>query len=128
MPIRSYEDIEAYQRAMRLVAPMHKLAGNLPRHEQHDLASQIRRAAKSVPANIAEGYARRSSTREFKNYLRFAMASANEMEVHLKVAAELGYVTTEQAQEHVNEYGIIGRQLNRLIAVWRQFQLPASSI
>jgi len=83
-PIRSYEDIEAYQRAMKLVVGIHRVANVLPAHERYDLVAQMRRASKSVPANIAEGYARRWSVKEFKNYLRIAMASANEMEVHLK--------------------------------------------
>ena len=126
--IRSYEDIEAYQRAMKLVAGIHALVKTFPAYERHDLASQMRRAAKSVPANIAEGYARRWSVKEFKNYLRMAMASANEMEVHLKIAVELGYVAQQDAGQYVQEYGIIGKQLNRLISTWRQLQPPASSL
>jgi four helix bundle protein len=125
--IRSYEDIEAYQRAMKLVASVHDVVKSFPAYERHDLAAQIRRAAKSVPANIAEGYARRWSVKEFKNFLRMAMASANEMEVHFKIAAELGYVARHEAQQYVVEYGIIGRQLNRLITTWRQLQPPTSS-
>ena len=126
-PIRSYGDIEAYQRAMKLIAAIHALVKRFPSYEQHDLASQMRRASKSVPANIAEGYARRESVKEFRNYLRMAMASANEMEVHIKIAADLGYLERQIAQHYVSEYGIIGRQLNRLITTWRQFQPPASS-
>lgn len=107
---------------------MHAVVKTFPDHEKHDLAAQMRRASKSVPANIAEGYARRQSTREFKHYLRMAMASANEMEVHLKIAGELGYLSRAQVMEYAKEYNIIGRQLNRLIAAWRQLQHPASSL
>ena len=127
-PIRSYEDIEAYQRAMRLVATIHGLVKHLPAYERHDLVAQLRRAAKSVPANIAEGYARRSSIKEFKNYLRMAMASANEMEVHLKIATELGYLALATTEPCIKEYNIVGRQLNRLASTWRQFKPSASSI
>ena len=126
--IRSYEDIEAYQRAMKLIAAMHAVVKTLPSYEKHDLAAQMRRASKSIPANIAEGYARRQSTREFKHYLRMAMASANEMEVHLKIAGELDYLSRNQANEYSKEYNIVGRQLNRLISTWRQLQPPASSL
>ena len=56
------------------------------------------------------------------------MASANEMEVHLKIAAELGYLAQEEAQRYVNEYGIVGKQLNPLISAWRSLQPPASSL
>jgi len=127
-PIRSYEDIEAYQRAMRLITAVHAIVKTLPGYEKHDLAAQMRRASKSVPANIAEGYARRQSTKEFKHYLRMAMASANEMEVHLKIAGELGYLSREQVTEYAKEYNIIGRQLHRLSTTWRQLQHPASSL
>lgn len=127
-PIKSYEDIEAYQRAMKLVPAVHALVKQLPTYEKHDLVSQMRRAAKSVPANIAEGYARRGSAKDFKNYLRIAMASANEMEVHLKMAIDLGYLPRAEAERYRREYGVVGRQLNRLITVWRQLQRPASSV
>jgi four helix bundle protein len=107
---------------------MHAVVKTLPGHEKYDLAAQMRRASKSVPANIAEGYARRQSTKEFRHYLRMAMASANEMEVHLKIAGELGYLTREQVAEYAKEYNIVGRQLNRLSTTWRQLQHPASSL
>ena len=113
---------------MKLVAAIHTLVKNFPGYERHDLASQMRRAAKSVPANIAEGYARRWSVKEFKNYLRMAMASANEMEVHLKIAAELGYVARPEVEQYVQEHGVIGRQLNRLISAWRQLQPTATTM
>ena len=127
-PIRSYEDIEAYQRAMKLVAEVHGLVKAFPAYETYDLSAQMRRAAKSVPANIAEGYARRSSVKEFKNYLRMAMGSANEMEVHLRIAMDLGYPGSEQMSSCAAEYGIVGRQLNRLITSWRQLQPPTPSV
>ena len=127
-PIRSYEDIEAYQRAMKLVVSIHRVANALPAHERHDLVSQMRRASKSVPANIAEGYARRWSVKEFKNYLRIAMASANELEVHLRIASELEYLDPQEAEDLRAEYNIVGRQLNRLISAWRELQPPVSSL
>ena len=113
---------------MRLVAAIHTRVKAFPAYERYDLASQMRRAAKSVPANIAEGYARRWSVKEFRNYLRMAMASANEMEVHLKIAGELEYLPSADAAQLAGEYGIVGRQLNRLITNWRQLKPPASSL
>jgi four helix bundle protein len=127
-PIRSYEDIEAYRRAMQLVARVHAVVRAFPSYEQRDLVGQMRRAAKSIPANIAEGYAKRSSTKEFRNYLRMAMASANEMEVHVKIAGELGYLKRDEADGLIADYVVVGKQLNRLISSWRQLQPQASSI
>ena len=54
-PIRNYHDIEAFQRAMTLLRPVHRLALKLPDYEKFDLASQLRRASKSIPANVAGG-------------------------------------------------------------------------
>ncbi len=77
-PIRSYEDIEVYQRSMTPMKDTHAFAAALPPNEQSLLGDQMRRGSRSVPTNIAEGYARRGSAREFRRYLTIAMGSANE--------------------------------------------------
>lgn len=120
-PIRSFRDLEVFQRAKALQAPIYRLASEFPDIEKYDLADQMRRACKSVPANIAEGYAKRDSVKEFKRYLRVAMASANEMEVHLETACDLGYLSQEVSAKYVEEYQIIGKQLHRLIENWKSF-------
>jgi four helix bundle protein len=79
MPIRSYRDIEAYQRAKALVVPMHELAASFPSREQFDLCDQIRRASKSVTANIVEGYSHKDTPAKAKQFWCVAMGSANEM-------------------------------------------------
>jgi four helix bundle protein len=71
--IQSYEDLEAYQRSFALLRPVYQLIRQLPDHERYDLASQMRRAAKSVPTNIAEGYAKKRSAHEFKSFLTTSM-------------------------------------------------------
>jgi len=96
--IRSYEDIEAFKRAMGLLPPVHRLVLKLPTYERYELASQIRRASKSVPTNIAEGYGKRRSARNFKMYLEHALGSANEMIVHLQIAECLEYVPREDCE------------------------------
>jgi four helix bundle protein len=121
-PIRSYRDLEVYQRGMALLKPIHALVLTFPDYEKFDLASQLRRACKSVPANIAEGYAKRRSAKEFRAYLANAMGSATEMEVHLEIARELGYITDEECARLVDEYQILARQLYRLIEKWRSFE------
>ncbi len=114
-----YERLDVYQRAMALLPRVHELIRSLPDVERYELASQLRRAGRSIPTNIAEGYAKRRSAKEFCAYLTTAMASANEMEVHLKIAAELGYVESGTYHQLVDEYSVLGKQLNRLIASWR---------
>jgi len=109
---------------------MHDLARQFPDYEKFGLADQLRRAAKSVPTNIAEGYAKKRSAREFKSFLTIAMGSANEMIVHLKIARELEYITPEQYEHFAREYEVVARQLNRLIAAWRtiSIQPPTSNL
>jgi four helix bundle protein len=112
-----YERLEVYQRAMALVGEVESLVRMLPSSERYALASQMRRASRSIPANIAEGYAKRKSAKEFRNYLTTAMGSASEMKVHLAIAVKLGYGSEEDRL--FEEYDIVGRQLNKLISSWK---------
>jgi four helix bundle protein len=116
--IRSYGDLEVYQRAMALVPQVHRLALDLPDFEKYNLADQMRRASKAIPANIAEGYGKKRSAREFKAYLTTALGSTNEMLVHLEIAAKLEYVPQQSCQELMAEYAVVGKQLHRLIERW----------
>jgi four helix bundle protein len=127
-PIRSYRDIEAYQRAMALLPRVHRLAVSLPDFERYELASQIRRASKSIPSNIAEGYGKKRSAREFRAFLANALGSTNELVVHLEMAKVLGYAAERECEDLVNEYSIVGKQLNRLMSTWRRFQPPNSNV
>ena len=105
---------------MDLLVQVYSLVGQLPSEERNDLARQMRRASKSIPANIAEGFAKRQSASEFKQYLRTPMASANEMETHLRIAERLGYARSADLAGLIDGYNHVGRQLNRLIANWRR--------
>ncbi len=86
-----------------------------PDYEKYDLASQMRRACKSVAANIVEGYARQRSPRELCSFLAISVGSSNEMEGHLKTAAAPGYVVQEEASQFIEQYEVVGKQLTRLI-------------
>ncbi len=113
---------------MSLLSSVHALALSLPEYERYELASQMRRASKSIPVNIAEGYGKRRSVKEFKSYLANALGSANEMIVHVKVAQALGYVSEDESRELVRAYDVVGKQLSRLIEAWRQFPPPTSHV
>ena len=119
MTIKSYRDLDVYQRGKALVVPMHRLAASLPRHEQYDLSDQIRRASKSVVANIVEGYSHKDTPAQAKQFWRYSMGSANEMIEHLETASALDYVDPVVCKPHIDEYTIIAKQLNRLIQNWR---------
>jgi four helix bundle protein len=117
--VASYEDLRVYQSSFAALRPVHDLVRTFPPHERCDLGSQMRRASKSIPALIAEGYARNRSPRELCSFLAQAIGSANEMEVHLKTARELGYAAPEACNRLIDEYEVIGKQLTRLMQYWR---------
>jgi four helix bundle protein len=104
---------------MALVRPIHDLIKTFPDSEKFDLVQQMQRACKSVPTNIAEGFARQSSPRDYRLYLSHSLGSANELLVQLQIAIELDYVEAEKGQALRSEYSIVARQLNRLIRSWR---------
>ncbi len=121
MVIRSYRDLEVYQRAKAVVVPIHKLVEDFPSHEKFDLCDQMRRASKSAVANIVEGYSHKDTPGKAKQFWRTAMGSANEMVEHLEMAVDLGYSSEEICSEYIEEYTVVAKQLNKLIQTWRKF-------
>jgi len=104
---------------MALLKPLHELTLRFPDYEKFDLAAQMRRACKSIPTNIAEGYGKKRSARYFKSYLANALGSTNELIVHLQIARTLGYISGEESESFVGDYRIVGKQLTRLLERWR---------
>ena len=90
--MRSVRELKIWQKAMDLVEACYLLTATLPRDERFGLTSQIRRAATSIPANIAEGFGRWNS-REFSRFLAISCGSLRELETHLIIAQRLGYVS-----------------------------------
>ncbi len=124
---QGFRDLDVYRRGFDLVRPVYDLVESLPGIERYDLASQLRRAAKSIPANIAEGYALRGDAPKlFCKHLRIAYGSAVEMQVHFDLALELKYLTPEQHQTFAHDYEVLGRMLYRLWQHWRK-RLPSGS-
>ncbi len=93
---RKHHDLLAWQEAIKLVTAVYSLTKTFPREEQFGLTSQMRRAAVSVPSNIAEGAAR-GTEKEFSHFLILARGSLSELETQLTISRELGYAsdTTE---------------------------------
>ena len=117
--IKSFEDLEVYKRSYANSLAIHQISLTFPKMEQYELANQLRRATKSIPLNIAEGYGKRSSTAEFKRYLTMALGSKDEVKVQLRYCMDLGYITEEQYTHHENEYSEIGKMLTKLIQTWQ---------
>ncbi len=118
--VRSFEDLEVYQRAYKLALELHKLSLTFPRIEQFALADQIRRASKSVCANIAEGFARqRSSSADFHRFIVMAFSSSDEMKVWLSFCSDRGYIPEVDAMRLRNEYSVVARMLHGLRNKWK---------
>jgi four helix bundle protein len=84
-PIKTHRDLIAWQKVIDLAEACYKLTTNFPRDELYGLTSQVRRAAVSVAANIAEGYGRQTAP-AYLNFLRIALGSVRELETHLIIA------------------------------------------
>jgi four helix bundle protein len=117
--IANYRDLNVYQRSYQLALRIHKVTSKFPIFERRELGSQLRRAAASIPINIAEGYGRKRFTEDFKRFLVIAMGSANEVSVELALAKDLGYLDKETFAALESECDQIGRIINKLIQVWR---------
>lgn len=105
-----YKDLLVWQKAMDLVAVTYQLVKLLPKEEQYDLASQMRRAAVSVPSNIAEGQGRKSD-REFLRFLSIARGSRAELETQLLLSVRLGYLSAKQVAPALSLCAEIGKML-----------------
>jgi four helix bundle protein len=110
-----YRDLEVYQEAYALSVEIHKLSLTFPPYERYELGSNMRRASKSVPLNIAEGYGRKTYKNDFIRFLTIAFASADETRVCLDLAFDCGYVDSEKHQQYSDRYASLGRRINRLI-------------
>src|SRR3989344_2469072 len=124
--IRSFKDLKVYQGSYELALVINKAILRLPNSEKYDLVDQMRRASKSVPANLAEGYAKRLSEKEFKRYLLSAIGSCNEMVVHISFAKDLGFWKGEFCEDLLKRYDILGKQLTKLLQNWKAY--PTSKV
>jgi four helix bundle protein len=112
----SFEDLEVFQRAYRLSLEIHRASLTFPAAEQRALADQIRRASKSICANIAEGYGRQKRSKaEFKRFLQMAVGSGDEMRVWVRYALDLNCIDEPTWQRWRDEYQTIVRMLQSLM-------------
>jgi four helix bundle protein len=112
--IRSHRDLVAWQKAMGLIVAVYQASKGYPKDELHALTSQTRRAAASVPANIAEGQGRRSRA-EFRQFLGNARGSLLELDTHLELALRLGYLDEGDFKHLSGRLHEVGRLLNGLL-------------
>ena len=94
----TYSNLTIWQKAMDLVEKIYLLSNNLPSSEKFGLASQIQRAAVSIPSNIAEGYTR-ASTKEFLHFLYIAKGSNSELFTQILICERIGFLSSEETRE-----------------------------
>jgi four helix bundle protein len=100
---------------MDLAVRIYRVSAALPKHEMFGLASQLRRAGVSVPSNVAEGSARKS-TREFIHFLHVARGSMAELETQLQLAQRIGYLAASDVDDVQSAIDEVGRILNAVLA------------
>ncbi|MEX2523996.1 MAG: four helix bundle protein [Gammaproteobacteria bacterium] len=114
MEIRSFRDLTVWQSGKELALQVYKITSSFPREEIYGVTSQMRRAAVSVPANIAEGFNRRHN-REFKRFLSIALGSIAELETLVELVFEFNYVDEDQSDKLFELLDHEGRMLRALI-------------
>ena len=113
MSIKGYQDLEVWQKAMDMVVMCYQATKNFPKSEVYGLASQLQRAAVSIPANIAEGRERKHS-KEFLQHLSIAYSSLAELETHIQIAQKLNYIDSIKKEQLLEKTAEIGRMINGL--------------
>ena len=113
--IKSYKDLQIWQRSMDLVEKIYRITGKLPNSEQWGLSSQMRRAAVSVPSNIAEGYGRQA-TGEYRHHLSIARASLLELETQVLLCHRLSFLDESEVNSLIDEIEEISKMIASLIS------------
>ena len=113
--IESYKDLIAWQKAMDLVEETYKLVRKLPTSETYALSDQMRRAAVSIPSNIAEGHTRKG-TKEYLQFLYIAKGSKSELETQLLIGQRLSFFSADEVQRAIQLCDEVGRILTGLIS------------
>jgi len=112
--IESYRELVVWQQAMDLAVSIYGATRSWPKEELYGLTAQIRRAATSVPANIAEGYGRESRA-TYQQFLKIAQGSLKELETHLLIAQRVGIASTETVDDLMKLSESVGKLLRLLI-------------
>jgi four helix bundle protein len=117
--IKSYKDLEVYKTSYKLAFYIHKITKNFPEHEIYEIGSQLRRSSLSIALNIAEGYGKQDSAKEFKRYLNISLGSCNETMVLIDFIKDLNYINEKQQKELLEKYQVLAKRIYTLIEKWK---------
>lgn len=121
--LHGHRDLECWQIAMKLLVEIYRITRAFPKDELYGLTSQLRRAAVSVPSNLAEGYGRKSK-RELRKFVGNSIGSLLEVETQIEIARDLGYLTSQRATDLLRETLRLTQLLNGLRS-WTEKQIQA---
>jgi four helix bundle protein len=111
--ISHFRDLRVWQRGMEIVEGVYRLTGGFPKSELYGLTGQVRRAAVSIPSNIAEGHTR-ESTKEYLNHISIAQGSLAEVQTQLEIGLRLGYIGSSELRPVLEQSAVLGKQLHAL--------------
>ena len=111
--MKNFRELRVWQAAMSLVEKVYTLTHGFPKHETYGLTSQIRRAAVSIPSNIAEGHTR-EHLKEYLHHLSMAQASLTELETQLEIAVRLRYLLPQVLEPIQSDINSLGKQMYAL--------------
>ena len=112
--MKTYRDLQVWQKSMTLVTEIYKISKGFPRDEVYGLTSQMRRCAISIPSNMAEGYGR-NSTNEYIHFIRVAMGSLYELQTQIEISMNLYYLNRDEFDKLYELSREIERMLSSLI-------------
>ena len=113
-----FHKLDVFRKAYTLSLDIHRQSLMFPKIEQYELASQLRRATKSITSNIAEGMGRQMSPKDVVRFLRMAIGSCDETRIWLEYSRDLGYISASEFQVLHDGYCEVGRMINGLIRKW----------
>lgn len=122
-PVRTFKDLVVWQKASRLAVELYPLTSSFPAEERYGLRSELRKTARSVAYNIAEGH-KRASTAEYLRFLGIASGSAAELETQLLLARDLGYLPEAEAKRLLTLHAEVDRMLDALSRKLRSKATP----
>ena len=109
----SYRELLVWQKSIDFVIDIYKLTNKFPKEEMYGLSSQMRRAAISIPSNIAEGRTRHTD-KEFARFLFIAQGSRAELETHIIICEKLNYIKNDELVDYMNKLEEIGKMITSL--------------
>jgi four helix bundle protein len=112
--METHKNLQVWQKSISFVTEIYNVTKAFPKEELYCIVSQIRRAAVSIPANIAEGCAKKN-TKEYIQFLYVSLGSAAELETHMIISSNLGYVAVNEVEKYQMELEEIIRMLSGLI-------------